>query len=174
MILLLLLLSRFDSFTIDCAYHRLGEGLPDGSGIVLCHAFLSECGIWVFMRQVSKLVLDQVLERMENVVNHLRRMRGHLFFIFIYVLVLHLWPVVHHIRRNSLLWVSGSLLNHASGFAISLKAVWSRIVLAPNSFRQTHSFRYFNNLHLLYLGWYGITILSSILSKVKILTNFLL
>jgi hypothetical protein len=71
-ILLLLLLDNFDSFSINCVYHRLGECLPNGSRIVLPHVLLAECSLWVFVRQVSKLVLDQVLERMEHVVYHFR------------------------------------------------------------------------------------------------------
>lgn len=71
-VLLLLLLGSLDSFAINCVYHRLRECLPNSSSIILRHVLLAECSLWIFVRQVSKLILDQVLERMEHVVYHFR------------------------------------------------------------------------------------------------------
>ena len=65
------------------------------------------------MREVSKLILYQILEWVKDVVNDLGRMSWDLLFILVDVLILHLGPVSHHIRRNGLLGVS-SLLKHAA------------------------------------------------------------
>ena len=175
--ILLLLLGSIDSFTIDCSNHRFGKSLPNGSGHVLCHVFLTECCLWVFVGQVSKLVLDQVLEGMKHVMNDFRWMCGHLFFVLVDVLVLHLGPVVYHFLRNSLLWVGGSLLKHAASLALFLEAVWPRVLcatLASWGFRQTHSHRNFDDLHLLKPRRYGVAILSSILCKVEIIAILVL